>query len=74
MPFSKKAKGELSDAYTQFALTNFPVDTGRKLNVLCTFNLRPVSTGLDFLLTSVQNCKSDTISVNVRITTQEGKR
>ena len=24
----------------------FPVDTGRKLNVLCTFNLRPVSTGL----------------------------
>ena len=21
-----------------------PVDTGRKLNVLCTFNLRPVST------------------------------
>ena len=22
-----------------------PVDTGRKLNVLCTFNLRPVSTG-----------------------------
>ena len=32
--------------------TNFPVDTGRKLNVhktlnvLCTFNLHPVSTGL----------------------------
>ena len=24
---------------------NYPVDTGRKLNVLCTFNLRPVSTG-----------------------------
>ena len=24
---------------------SFPVDTGRKLNVLCTFNLRPVSTG-----------------------------
>ena len=23
---------------------SFPVDTGRKLNVLCTFNLRPVST------------------------------
>ena len=22
-----------------------PADTGRKLNVLCTFNLRPVSTG-----------------------------
>ena len=22
---------------------NDPVDTGRKLNVLCTFNLRPVS-------------------------------
>ena len=51
MPFSKKAKRELSDAYTQFAITN-----------------------LDFLLTSVQNCKSDTISANVRITTQEGKR
>ena len=26
-------------------LATFPVDTGRKLNVLCTFNLRPVSTG-----------------------------
>ena len=25
----------------------FPVDTGRKLNVLCTFNLRPVSAGLE---------------------------
>ena len=24
---------------------HFPVDTGRKLNVLCTFNLGPVSTG-----------------------------
>ena len=24
----------------------FPVDTGRKLNVLCTFNLRPLSTEL----------------------------
>ena len=24
---------------------NNPVDTGRKLNVLCTFNLRPASTG-----------------------------
>ena len=24
---------------------SFPVDTGRKLNVLCTFNLRPVSAG-----------------------------
>ena len=24
----------------------FPVDTGRKLNVLCTFNLRPVPTRL----------------------------
>ena len=26
-------------------VTNNPVDTGRKLNVLCTFNLRPASTG-----------------------------
>ena len=26
-------------------LTNEPVDTGRKLNVLCTLNLRHVSTG-----------------------------
>ena len=24
---------------------DYPVDTGRKLNVLCTFNLRPVSKG-----------------------------
>ena len=28
------------------SLALFPVDTGRKLNVLCTFNVRPVSTGL----------------------------
>ena len=28
------------------SLVLFPVDTGRKLNVLCTFNVRPVSTGL----------------------------
>ena len=27
---------------------HFPVDTGRKLNVHKTFNLRPVSTGLVF--------------------------
>ena len=26
-------------------MSNFPVDTRRKLNVLCMFNLRPVSTG-----------------------------
>ena len=26
---------------------HIPVDTGRKLNVLCTFNLRPVSTGYE---------------------------
>ena len=41
MPFSKKTKLELSDAYTQFAITNFPVDTGRKLNVHKTFRRRP---------------------------------
>ena len=27
-----------------------PVDTGRKLNVLCTFNLRPVPTGNEILI------------------------
>ena len=27
-----------------------PADTGRKLKVLCTFNLRPVSTGVHFVL------------------------
>ena len=32
-----------------------PVDTGCKLNVLCTFNLRPVSTGLVFLATKKVN-------------------
>ena len=26
--------------------SEFPADTGRKLNVLCTFSLRPVSTRL----------------------------
>ena len=25
----------------------YPVDTGRKLNILCTFNLRPVSTAYE---------------------------
>ena len=45
-------------------MTTFPVDTGRKLNVhktfrkrplnvLCTFNLRPVSTGVN--VTMLQN-------------------
>ena len=29
---------------------HFPVDTGRRLNVLCTFSLRPVSAGLIVLL------------------------
>ena len=29
----------------QLVLNRFPIDTGRKLNVLCTLNLRPVSTG-----------------------------
>ena len=28
-----------------------PVDTGRLLNVLCTFNLRPVSTGYNHVAT-----------------------
>ena len=46
--------------YTSMTVPNIPVDTGRKLkvhktfrrrpgrllNVLCTFNLRPVSTGI----------------------------
>ena len=30
----------------------FPVDKGRRLNVLCTLHLRPVSTGLTFFLVS----------------------
>ena len=29
-------------------VTNIPVETGRKLNVHKTFNLYPVSTGIDF--------------------------
>ena len=34
---------------------NIPVDTGCKLNVLCTFNLRPVSTGMfDFPINKMQ--------------------
>ena len=28
--------------------SDIPVETGRKLNVLCTFNLRPVSTSVSF--------------------------
>ena len=33
-------------AYTSsHSVKENPVDTGSKLNVLCTFNLRPVSTG-----------------------------
>ena len=30
-----------------------PVDTGRLLNVLCTFNLRPVSTGFELVETII---------------------
>ena len=30
----------------KYLLVDIPVDTGRKLNVLCTFSLRPVSTGI----------------------------
>ena len=30
----------------------YPVDTGRKLNVLCTFNLRPVSNGARLFIES----------------------
>ena len=36
------AELEKSVAYKKTC--NIPVDTGRKLKVLCTFNLRPVST------------------------------
>ena len=49
-------------------LENLPVDTGRKLNVLCAFNLRPVSTGL---LTS-QKIKSSNIPERVVIRAGEG--
>ena len=31
-------------------MQTFPVDTGRKMNVLCSFNLRFVSTGLEGLV------------------------
>ena len=31
-------------------MQTFPVDTGRKMNVLCPFNLRFVSTGLEGLV------------------------
>ena len=34
-----------SDKIAWKAFRTYPVDTGRKLNVLCTFSLRPVSTG-----------------------------
>ena len=39
-------------------LTN-PVDTGRKLNVLCKFNLRPVSTGNALTLSCEGNISED---------------
>ena len=41
----KVEKRLLSAKRTHFSITArvYPVDTGRKLNVLCTFNLRPVS-------------------------------
>ena len=32
---------------------NIPVDTGCKLNVLCTFNLRPVSAGANSCLVGI---------------------
>ena len=36
-----------------FLQNTSPVDTGRKLSVLCTFNLRPVSTGSGRLLLEI---------------------
>ena len=36
--------GALSFSHFLSYAANIPVDTGRKLNVLCTFNLRSVST------------------------------
>ena len=40
-----------------YCTTSFPVDTGRKLNVLCTSNLRPVSTRLKSHLDMGVICK-----------------
>ena len=36
---------QFSVIWEYFKKTANPVDTGRRLNVWCTFNLRPVSTG-----------------------------
>ena len=38
--------GTLNSQSTYELLVSVPVDTGCKLNVLCTFNVRPVSTGV----------------------------
>ena len=38
--------GALSFSHFLSYAANIPVDTGRKLNVLCTFNLRSVFTGM----------------------------
>ena len=42
-------RGLLSITFLSWKATEFlpiPIDTGRKLNVLCTFNLRHMSTGI----------------------------
>ena len=47
--FTKKLQNEREEDFLHVWLLQritFPVDTGRKFNVLCTFNLRPASTGL----------------------------
>ena len=40
----------IHEAYQKIITLYFPVDTGRNLNVLYTFNLHPVSTGLYALM------------------------
>ena len=41
----------------------YPVDTGRKLNVLCTFNLCPVSMGIYILASLISGMRMSGIAV-----------
>ena len=50
--------------YHSTKIRSSPVETGRKLNVLCSFNLRPVSTGSRGVLKNSCSKRSEEYSQN----------
>ena len=58
-------ENEISDKWCLFpSIIDIPVDTGRKLNVLCTFNLRPVSTAIFISVVAWNGGNKETVTEN----------